>query len=241
MVVVLYLEKNLTKEEIRQIEEKLKQSTLIAKLQFISSTQALKRFQLRFSQLQGIIENLKINPFPPSFEMTIEDENLSTEEMESFLDEMRNMAGVDDVQFNRDWVEKMQSFSRLVKTVGFFLGGILILASFFIISNVIKLNVFARKEEIEIFRTVGATNNFIRIPFLVEGIILGILGGVLSLLLLFILIKIFPFYLGTSLGAFQELFNFRYLSLAQSGMLIAGGAIIGFLGSFSSLARFLKG
>ncbi len=241
LVVVLYLEKNLTKEEIGQIEEKLKHSNLITKLQFISSTQALERFQSRFPQLQGIIENLKINPFPPSYELEIEEKNLSPEETASFLDQMRKMAGVDDVQFNRDWIEKMQSISRLVKAVGFFLGGILILASFFIISNVIKLNVFARKEEIEILRTVGATNNFIRIPFLVEGIILGILGGVLSLILLFILIKIFPFYVGKSLGAFQELFNFRYLTLGQGGMLICGGAIIGFLGSFSSLARFLKG
>jgi len=93
----------------------------------------------------------------------------------------------------------------------------------------------------EILRLVGATNTFIRIPFLIEGIILGILGGLLSLILLFLLIKIFPFYLGTSLGVLQELINFRYLSLAQTAMLISGGAIIGFLGSFSSLARFLKG
>lgn len=241
MVVILYLEKNLTKKEITQIEEKLKQSALIAKIQFISSTQALERFLQRFPQLQGIIEDLKINPFPSSFEMAIEEKTLSPGEVESFLDEMRNTEGVEDVQFNRDWVEKMQSFSRLVRAIGFFLGGILILASFFIISNVIKLNVFARKEEIEILRTVGATDGFIRIPFLLEGVILGIVGGALSLLLLFILIKIFPFYLGKSLGAFQELINFRYLSLSQIGMLIAGGALIGLLGSLSSLARFLKG
>lgn len=241
MVVILYLEKNLTKKEITQIEEKLKQSALITKIQFISSTQALERFLQRFPQLQGIIEDLKINPFPSSFEMAIEEKTLSPGEVESFLDEMRNTEGVEDVQFNRDWVEKMQSFSRLVRAIGFFLGGILILASFFIISNVIKLNVFARKEEIEILRTVGATDGFIRIPFLLEGVILGIVGGALSLLLLFILIKIFPFYLGKALGAFQELINFRYLSLSQIGMLIAGGALIGLLGSLSSLARFLKG
>ncbi len=241
MVVVLYLEKNLTKEEIRQIEEKLKQSVLIAKIQFIDSTEALERFQQRFPQLQGIIEELRINPFPSSFEMAIEEKNLSPDEMDFFLDEMRNTEGVEEVQFNRDWVEKMQSFSRLVRAVGFFLGGILILASFFIISNVIKLNVFARKDEIEILRIVGATDNFIRIPFLLEGVILGIFGGALSLLLLYVLIKIFPFYLGKSLGAFQELINFRYLSLTQIGMLMAGGGLIGLLGSLSSLARFLKG
>lgn len=241
MAVVLYLEKNLTRIEVNQIEEKLKRSSLVAKIQFISSTQALEKFQIKFPELQGIIENFKINPFPPSFETAIRKNSLSSDEIQNFIQEMRNMDGIEDVQFNWDWIEKMKSLSRLVKAVGFFLGGILILASFFIISNVIKLNVFARKEEMEILRLVGATNTFIKIPFLIEGIILGILGGLLSLILLFLLIKIFPFYLGTSLGVLQELINFRHLSLAQTAMLISGGAIIGFLGSFSSLARFLKG
>lgn len=241
MAVVLYLEKNLTRIEVNQIEEKLKRSSLVAKIQFISSTQALEKFQIKFPELQGIIENFKINPFPPSFETAIRKNSLSSDEIQNFIQEMRNMDGIEDVQFNWDWIEKMKSLSRLVKAVGFFLGGILILASFFIISNVIKLNVFARKEEMEILRLVGATNTFIKIPFLIEGIILGILGGFLSLILLFLLIKIFPFYLGTSLGVLQELINFRHLSLAQTAMLISGGAIIGFLGSFSSLARFLKG
>ena len=86
----------------------------------------------------------------------------------------------------------MQSLSRLASAIGFFLGGILILASFFIISNVIKLNVFSRKDEIEILRMSGATNTFIRIPFLLEGVVLGFLGGLLSLLLLLVLIRIFP-------------------------------------------------
>lgn len=241
MAVVLYLEKNLTRIEVSQIEEKLKRSSSVAKIQFISSKKALEKFQIKFPELQGIIENLKINPFPHSFEIVIREKSLSSDEIQNFIQEMRDMDGIEDVQFNWDWAEKMKSLSRLVKVVGFFLGGILILASFFIISNVIKLNVFARKEEMEILRLVGATNTFIRIPFLIEGIILGILGGLLSLILLFLLIKIFPFYLGTSLGALKELINFRYLSLAQTAMLIGGGAIIGFSGSFSSLARFLKG
>ena len=150
------------------------------------------------------------------------------------------MDGSEDVQFNRDWVERMQSLSRLAKAIGFFLGGILALASFFIISNVIRLNVFAHKEEIEILRMVGGTNLFIRVPFLLEGIILGAMGALISLALLFLLVKFFPLYLGASLGALEEIINFRYLSLTQISILIAGGVTIGFLGSLSSLARFLK-
>jgi len=124
--------------------------------------------------------------------------------------------------------------------VGFFLGGILVLASFFIISNIIKLNVLARKSEIEILRLTGATNFFIRTPFLIEGIILGFLGSLCSLLLLAFITKLFPLYLGASLGTLTELISFRYLSLSQCLSVITGGSVIGFSGSYSSLARFLN-
>ncbi len=240
MMIIFFLEKNLPENQRNLVEEKLKESSLIEDVHFKSPDQALEEFQNNFPELRRIIENLRVNPFPSSFEATISEENFSSAETLAFIQEMREMKGVEDVQFNRDWVEKMRSLSRLAQAVGFFLGGILVLASFFIISNVIKLNVFARHEEIEILRLVGATNTFIRIPFLMEGMILGIFGGLVSLLLIFLLIKFFPLYLGVSLGVFSELINFRYLSLSQIIMLIAAGAFIGFSGSLSSLARFLK-
>ncbi len=240
MLIIFFLEKDAPEEQRNSIEKRLNESSLVNNVRYISTEQALERFQQNFPELKGIIENIEINPFPASFETNLAEENLSPETIMRFIQVMRDMEGIEDVQFNRDWVERMRSLSRLAKAIGFFLGGILALASFFIISNVIRLNVFSRKDEIEILRLVGATNFFIRIPFLLEGIILGILGGLVSLALLFLLIKFFPLYLGASLGALNEIINFRYLSLSQVIILIAGGAFIGFFGSLSSLARFLK-
>jgi len=240
MVVVFFLEKTVNTSDRAAIEQELNKSSLVSGIQFVSSEQALQNFLNKFPELQGIVKNLETNPFPASLEVTLREKDFSYEETQPFLDRMKQMRGIEDIQFNRDWVEKMQSLSRLARAVGFFLGGILILASFFIVSNVIKLNVLARKDEIEILRLVGGTNTFIRIPFLTEGIILGALGGLLSLLLLFIVIRLFPLYLGSSLGILNELISFRYLSFSQSTAIISSGAIIGFFGSMSSLAKFLK-
>lgn len=240
MLTVLFLQKDLPEQDQIRIEEKVRTSPLVKDVRRVNSSQALERFRQKFPQLEDVIENLPLNPFPPSIEVTLNQDSLSSEEAAAFIASLENSPGVDDVQFNRDWVEKMESLSRLVRAIGFFLGGILVLASFFIISNVIKLNVFARRGEIEILRLVGATNTFIRIPFLVEGIILGIKGGLASLALLFLLTKLFPLYLGQSLGVLNELINFRYLTLSQSTGLVTAGAVTGFLGSLSSLARFLK-
>ena len=240
MVVVLFLEKEITDTFVQAIERELSSSKLVVKYQYVNTDQATEKFQNKFPDLKSIVDNLEENPFPASYEVTLVEKNLSSKDIISFINQMENYPGVEDIQYNREWIERMQSLSRLAKAIGFFLGGILILASFFIISNVIKLNVFARKNEIEILKLVGGTNMFIRIPFLFEGIVLGILGGLLSLILLFIVITFFPLYLGSSLGALGELINFRFLSFSQCLLLIGGCALIGFLGSFSSLARFLK-
>lgn len=240
MVVVFFLSPDVGPEDLGQIEERIKASPSVVQVTYVSRQQAWERFQKNFPELQEILKNLGTNPFPPSFEATLQKGSVQSDEILGFIEEIKNVTGVEDVQFNRDWVRKMQSLSRLARAVGFFLGGILILASFFIISNVIRLNVFARKAEIEILRLVGATNTFIRLPFLIEGVTLGILGSLLSLGLLFLLVKSFPLYLGHSLGALQEIVGFRYLTASQSVSLIAGGAFMGALGSMSSLSRFLK-
>jgi cell division transport system permease protein len=240
LAVVLFLEKDISDEKIKAIQEKLNQSPLLSRAEFIPAEQALDKFRGKFPELSGIVDNLKSNPFPSSFEATLKQNLDSSQESSAFLNQIRLMPGIEDIQFNRDWVERMHSFSRLARAIGFFLGGILVLASFFIISNVIKLNVFARQDEIGILRLTGATNMFIRVPFLFEGIALGFIGGILSLLLLLVLVNLFPLYLGTSLGVLNELINFRYLSLEQSMAIIMAGAATGFLGSISSLARFLK-
>lgn len=240
MVVVFFLNPGISAKEQARIEEAIKASPGVARVEFVSREQALERFRKSFPELEDILKNLSSNPFPASFEAILQKKAFLSEEALGVVEGIRALPGVEDVQFNRDWVKKMQSLSRLSRAIGFFLGGILIFASFFIISNVIRLNVFARKNEIEILRLVGATNTFIKLPFLLEGLILGVLGSALSLALLYILIKLFPLYLGQSLGALQEFINFRYLSLSQAISLVIGSALMGLLGSLSSLSRFLK-
>jgi cell division transport system permease protein len=240
MLIIFFLEKDVPEVQRVSVEKRLSESSLVNNVRYVSAEQALVRFKQNFPELQGVIENIQINPFPASFETHLAEENLSPETIVRFIQAMKEMEGIEDAQFNRDWVERMESLSRLAQAIGLFLGGILALASFFIISNVIRLNVFARRDEIEILRLVGGTNLFIRVPFILEGVILGILGGVVSLALLFLLVQLFPLYLGASLGALNDIINFRYLSLTQIALIIAGGAVIGFLGSLSSLARFLR-
>jgi cell division transport system permease protein len=240
LAVVFFLEKGLSPSDTEAVMRTIRSSPHVGQVRYVTPQEALRRFRQRFPQLQEVVAGLGLNPFPPSVEAVLKDKTAESADVLSFIDSMRRVKGIEDIQFNRDWVERMRSLSRLARAVGFFLGGILVLASFFIISNVIRLNVLARKNEVEILRLVGASNVFIRVPFLMEGIAIGVLGSLLSLALIYGVIRIFPVYLGSSLGVLQEIVNFRYLSVGQCLSLVAGGAVMGFLGSLSSLARFLK-
>ncbi|MBC7349283.1 MAG: FtsX-like permease family protein [Candidatus Aminicenantes bacterium] len=240
MAISFFLDRNLKPAELEDIKTQILASELVDQVTYVSSADALGRFRANFPELQEIIDNLKSNPFPPSYEVRLKEKILSLQAIIYFMEKIKGLKGVTDVQFNQEWVEKMESLGRIVRAVGFFLGGILILASFFIISNVVRLNVFARKNEIEILRLVGATNTFIRIPFLLEGFVLGLLGSLVSLFILFILVKIFPLYIGSSLGAARELFSLKPLTLEQAAWLIVGGVVTGTLGSVTSVSRFLR-
>jgi len=240
MTIAFFLDKGLPAGEVEKLEAEIRSPDFIESVRFVTPEEALERFRAGFPELEDIVSSLTDNPFPASIEARVRSKASRSGDIIGFVASLRSRPGITDVQFNQDWVEKMQAFSRMAGAIGFFLGGILILASFFIISNVIKLNVFARHNEIEILRLVGSTNLFIRIPFLIEGTVLGLLGSALSLGLLFVVLEAFPLYLGSSLGALQELLSFRYPSWPQIAGLLAAGAGIGFAGSLTSVSKFLK-
>ena len=240
MTVAFYLDKGLSATGVDAVRREIGQPPFIESVRVVTPEEALERFRVSFPELADIVAGLQTNPFPTSIELKVNARASDSKEVVAFVEAMKSRQGVTDVLFNQDWVDKMQGFSRLAGAIGAFLGGILILTSFFIISNVVKLNVFARKNEIEILRFVGGTNLFIRIPFWLEGITLGFLGSLLSLVLLFVVVHLFPIYLGASLGALQDLLRFRYPDLTQAAALLGGGAATGFIGSATSVSKFLK-
>ncbi|RLE01980.1 MAG: hypothetical protein DRJ11_08405 [Candidatus Aminicenantes bacterium] len=240
MQAVFFLNSDISPKARQEIEKKLAASATVKKFHYVSPEEAAARFKDKFPELSRVVDSLGFNPFPPSIEVTFSKKSLSSAQVEKLLSTIQSIPGVEEVQYNLEWVDRVQAFGRLITAIGFFLGGILILASFFIISNVIKLNVLSRKDEIDILRLVGASNFFIRVPFVLEGMTLGLIGGLASLLLLFLTIQLLPLYVGTSLGALTELIRFRYLTSSQSLLLVASGIFIGFLGSLSSVSRLLR-
>jgi cell division transport system permease protein len=233
--VIIYLNPDATPLQISAVDSYLGSHRDLARRRFVSREDALRRFSSYFPNLREITAQLDGNPFPPSFECDVAPQLVQSVPFGRQVAELRRIGGVDDVQFDWEWVQRLKRLVTLVNVVGLIAGGILALAAAFTIANVIRLTMMLYHEEIEIMRLVGATERIIRGPFLVEGLLQGIMGAALALLLLF-----GAFHMARNLLApanslaWSFLFN-GFLPWKKIAALVVGGMIAGYFGSWLSV------
>ncbi len=232
--VIVYLEEA-TPDRVREsLQNRLREDPAVASLQFVSREEALARFRGMFRDLSSLPEDLGENPFPPSLEVNLRPERQSAAEVERLAKGLTGVPGVREIQYDLLWIERLSTGVRLVRLVGAFLGGILVLAAVFTISNVIRLTIYAREDELDIMRLVGATQAYVKGPFVAEGVIQGGLGGLAASFLLWTMLAWLSRDLATS-----ELLPRATLALSPTIglLLVGGGMIVGLAGSLMSLSR----
>ena len=233
--VIFYLEDGL-EDRIRQsLADRLGDDPAVERLAYVSRAEALERFRALFTNLRNLPDDLGENPFPASIEVTVKAAHQSPQEVRRLVQSFEHAPGVEEVQYDLLWIERLATVVRLVRGVGGFLGGILVLAGVFTISNVIRLTVFARQDELDIMRLVGATRAYVKGPFVVEGMIQGGLGGALAVALLSAVAQLVTREASMAtefLGPTAVLVP-TWLNLA----IVAGGMTVGVVGSLVSLGR----
>lgn len=237
---IFYFHEDTQQHEIDMLLEKLKQSLLVEKVTFTSKSQADQNFTRQFPELKYILTEFKQSPFPASIEVDFKAEyNLDTR-LISFIEDIEKLRIIESKQVNIDWAKKIIAFKKFINVVGLFLSFILIFVSVFIIFNVIKINIFYRRDEINVLRLVGATDWYIKFPFIIEGGILGFFGSLMACGLLYIGVKFFPTYATFMFNMVKGMMDFRSLPLGISVKLVALGTAIGLLSSYFSAKQFLK-
>lgn len=233
--VTFFLADGLEPHIRESLVNRLRDDPAVESIEVVSREQALDRFRTLFRDLRTLPDDLGENPFPASLEVALRAARQSPDEVRRLVQEFEKAPGVQEVQYDLLWIERLSTAARLVRGVGALLGGILVLAGVFTISNVIRLTVYARQDELDIMRLVGATRGYVKGPFVVEGMLQGGLGGLVSVGLLWIAFRV----LATDAMAASDLmgravvFMPRHLSL----LLVAGGMIVGIAGSLVSLGR----
>ena len=238
--VTAYLESSVNREQASRLKEKIRGLEEVQEVSYRSKDEALKVLEEKMPERKELLRGLPRNPLPASLEIRVKGEYQNSEGVRSLVKKLRGTPGIEDLQYGSDWLERFSAFMALLKTLGWSLGGLLLLATICVISNTIRLNIFARREEIEVMRSVGATGLFIRAPFYLEGILQGLLGAIFALAMLFIFFQLFLTKVYEPLKNLLGNFPAQFLTCEQIAAVILGGVILGLLGTQVSVGRYLR-
>ena len=234
--VTVYLQDSLKEAEIREVGTRITKLPGVTRVNFIDKKEAMARFKQRLGAQQGLLAELgEANPLPNAFEVKVD----HPERVKPVALAIAQLKGIEAARYGQEVVEQLFSLTRMVRIFGSVLIIFLGLAALFIIVNTIRLTVFARRREIGIMKYVGATDWFIRWPFIIEGVLLGSLGAAISSLLLTQLYGMVTGQVYGTLAFLPLLPQYPMLGYVNIFLLLAGVAI-GALGSIISVKKFLK-
>ncbi|WP_378950464.1 permease-like cell division protein FtsX [Pelosinus sp. sgz500959] len=234
--VSVYLQDGLSDVQMREIGTKITKLPGVNQVIFVAKEEAMSRFKERLGEQQSILKALDgNNPLPNAFEVKMD----SPEKVKPVAQAIAQIKGVENAKYGQEVVEQLFTLTRMIRIFGVILIGFLALAALFIISNTIRLTVFARRREIGIMKYVGATDWFIRWPFLLEGIILGFGGALLAVVLLNQTYGALIHQVYESLAFLPLIPQYPFINYISIVLLLIG-TIIGALGSTISLRKFMQ-
>ena len=237
ILVSAYLESGRPQEERRALAERVEHAPGVESVRLVSEEEAMRRFREGSAVQAFLLEGLDENPLPASLEITLAPESRSSQGLAVLVAALDGLDGIEELGYGTEWVEGYARVTSLIRAVGVGIGVVLALATLLIVSNTIRLAVYARRDEIEILRLVGAGRAFVSVPFLVEGFIQGSLGGAVAVALLY---GFFRILLPGLEGGLELLLGFArpvFVGADAVLALVVAGAVLGTLGSGLALVE----
>jgi cell division transport system permease protein len=210
----------------------------VAAVTYVPPQEAYQRFQERLGRDADLLEGLGAEVLPASLEIRLKPER--RQDTAAVVERLGRNQALGELHYAREWLERFEAFLLLLRTVGAALGGFLVLAALVIVTNTIKLTLYARQDELEAMTMVGATSLFIKLPYLIEGALQGLCGGLLALLASFVAFRIL---LRESLGSLLLLTGIdaiHFLPPLWQVLIVAAGTLVGLLGSLLALRKFVR-
>jgi len=231
-----FLESKVRSDEGRSLAARAMAIEGVERVEFVSQEQALERFRTRLGG-SALVDALESNPLPASLMVALAPDARTPEAVAKVSESLHRIPGVEDVAGGETWIEGYGRALRLVRSAGVGLGSVLALATLLIVANTIRLAVYARRDELEILALVGASRSYVRVPFLLEGLVQGAIGGLLGVALLFAIFHLAVPQLQDALELFLGWSEPAFLSARNVGILVAGGAGFGFAGAAVAALR----
>ncbi len=235
--IVAYIKDPLRSGNVAGFQKQIMRIKGVSRSRYVSKSNAMAELKKGLKGHAGILEEMDKKILPASFEVSLKAEFRKPEKMLSVVKRIKSLPWVDEVQYSQEWAQKFYSVFRFFELTAVVIGAVLGAAAVFVITNTIRLTVYARREEIEVLRLVGASDNFIAMPFLIEGIIEGAAGGMLAFGLVFVVLALLRYNMPDYLAFILDMpIPFYVLFLLTTVI----GTLTGAVGSIISTGRFLK-
>lgn len=235
-----YLAKGFGAGDVQLLIEQMRSFPEVERVRHISQEQAWKDFQAALGAQSGVLEGLPHDVLPASLEITIKPAFRDAPLVDDLADRLRRIRGVTTVEYPQEWVDRLSLVVLAVQWAKWVLGGVLFITTFFIVGSTVRLAILTRKEEIEIMQLVGASEELIQAPFVLEGMIQGVVGAVVSLLCLWLLYFFLHQQVPPLVGIVGSSTRLQFLDPGSVGMILILGCLLGAAGSVFSLRRFIK-
>ena len=236
--IMAYLKPGIDNDGLKDLKLAIQALDDVDHIQFISKQEALSRLKAQMAHQTSLFENLTQNPLPDSIEIRMTAATESWQNIDSLAAQIEALPQIDEVEYGQRWVGRFAQIISLFRLAGYAMGTLFFMATIFIVANTIRLVIYSRRDEVEIMRLVGATDNFIKIPFYFEGLIQGALGAIAGLAMLYIAFMFVS--ANVEKGFFPGLFRFHFLSPTLLLAILLVSMLVGWLGCLISLKQFMK-
>jgi len=227
-------------EQREAVQKLLEASAEVLRVRFVDREAAASRFRQRFGRQADVLDELGENPLPESLEVTFAPAGQHPQSIGALAQRVVNSPGVEEVQYGQAWLDRFFRFVQKIRLLGLVVGALIFVAALLIVANTIRLSVYARQEGIHILKLVGATDGFIKAPFYLEGVLLGLLGAGLGIALTWLAFALLVPEILVPGWLEETRFTVAFIPFEMVIWMVGAGAFLGVLGTMSSLWRHLK-
>jgi cell division transport system permease protein len=238
--VIAYLKQGTPSSEVEPLLNKTRLFEGVEAVRYVSPYDAMAFMEMKLGRQKNLLQGIQPAVLPPSFEIQLKKEYRNSTKIREVVTHLKKIPQFEEIQYGQEWVETFSVLVHILRLTQWILGGLLLIAIVFITSNTLQLTISSRREEIEVMQWVGASPAFIRVPFYMEGLLQGLLGGGLAILFLFLLHQGLFLNIPPSMQTWLAKIPILFLPLETIIWIVLGGMVLGFFGSSVASMRVLK-
>jgi cell division transport system permease protein len=238
--MVIFIKTGVAENEVKGFLKEFKNMEEVESTRYVSKEEALQNFKRLFKIDKSVLKLFDESPLPSSIVVHIKENYSSPDVMRKLASEFNKNKYIDEIEYGREWIEKLDAVLMFFRMGIFLIGGLLLAGLIFIVSNTIKLSVYGRSNEIYIMKLVGASPRFIKGPFVIEGMFLGASGSIVSILFLYFGYLISKNYLNDSMKTILGLEYLKFLPTNMLAGMVLTGVAVGYLAAELSVRNLIR-